>query len=116
MARTFNLEIMTPSKNFFNGAVESIIVTTPQGKEGFMANHEWTCMLLDAGKLMIKEVGAGKDDWRVASAAGGFIDVKDDVIIYTDTIEWDKGNEGRRSKTISGTDKKDNAGVEHGRR
>ena len=50
---SFKLEVMTPSKRFYSGEVEHIIVTTQDGKEGFMADHEWTCKLLDAGQLRI---------------------------------------------------------------
>lgn len=101
MANSFKLEIITPSKLFYDGEVEHLIIKTPQGYEGFMADHTWTCKLLDAGKLRFRERGAGEDDWKEASAAGGFIDIKDDVVVYTDAIEWDKGIEKRRSRTIS---------------
>ena len=35
-----------------------------------------------------REAGAGKDEYRVAAIAGGFIDVRDSIIIYTDAVEW----------------------------
>ena len=31
---------------------------------------------------------AAKNEWRVAAVAGGFIDVKDSIVIYTDAVEW----------------------------
>ena len=103
MANSFWLDVMTPSKKFFSGEVEEVIITTPVGKEGFMAKHSWTCKLLDAGELWIRELGAAPDDWKIASAAGGFVDVKKDMLIYTDAIEWDKGTDRRKSRTISKT-------------
>ena len=86
--KSIKLEIVTPSTLFFRGDVDLVIVTTLDGDEGFMAGHCWGCKLLDIGELWIQEKGAGKDEWRVAALAGGFIDIKDSIIIYTDAVEW----------------------------
>lgn len=88
MANSVKLEIITPSKLFYRGEVELVIATTLEGDEGFMSGHSWACKLLDIGELWIQEKGAGKDVFRVAAIAGGFIDVKDSIIIYTDAVEW----------------------------
>ena len=88
MANSVRLEVITPSKLFYRGEVELVIVTTLDGDEGFMAGHVWACKLLDVGKLWIQEKGAGKNEFRVAAVAGGFIDVKDSIVIYTDAVEW----------------------------
>ena len=88
MATTVKLEIMTPSKLFYQGEVDLVIVTTTEGEEGFMAGHSWACKILDIGEMCIHEPGAGPDDYRSAAVAGGFIDVKDSIIIFTDAVEW----------------------------
>ena len=88
MANSVRLEVITPSKLFYRGEVELVIVTTLDGDEGFMAGHVWACKLLDIGELWIQEKGAAKNEWRVAAVAGGFIDVKDSIVIYTDAAEW----------------------------
>jgi len=88
MANSIKLEIITPSKLFYRGFVELVIVTTLEGDEGFMYGHSWACKLLDIGELWIQEDGAEKDDFRVAAISGGFVDVKDSIIIYTDAVEW----------------------------
>ena len=36
---SFRLEVMTPSKLFYRGEVDMVIVTTKDGDEGFMAGH-----------------------------------------------------------------------------
>ena len=82
------LEVITPSKLFYRGDVELVIVTTLDGDEGFMAGHVWACKLLDVGELWIQEAGAAKNEFKVAAVAGGFIDVKDSIVIYTDAVEW----------------------------
>lgn len=90
MSRAVKLEVITPSKVFYRGRVELVIVRTLEGDEGFMAGHSWACKLLDIGELWIQEEGKSQkdEDWRVAAIAGGFIDVKDSIIIYTDAAEW----------------------------
>ena len=88
MANSVKLEIITPSKLFYRGYVDIVITTTLEGDEGFMYGHSWACKLLDIGELWIQEAGAGKDEYRVAAIAGGFIDVRDSIIIYTDAVEW----------------------------
>lgn len=86
MAKAFHLEIITPSKTFYSGNCEIVIVPTPDGEEGFMADHAWVCALLEVGELWIRE--PGKTSYRAAFIAGGFIDVKDSVVIFTDAAEW----------------------------
>ncbi|MBQ0004761.1 MAG: F0F1 ATP synthase subunit epsilon [Clostridiales bacterium] len=88
MAKSFNLEIITPSNRFYSGEVEHVICKTPVGFEGFMADHTYTVKLLEEGVIRFRESGSGENDWKVAKAQGGFIDVKGDVIVYTDAIEW----------------------------
>lgn len=86
MAKAFHLEIITPSKTFYRGQCELVIVPTPEGEEGFMADHAWVCALLDVGELWIREPGETK--FKAAFIAGGFIDVKGGVVIFTDAAEW----------------------------
>ena len=90
MSRLVKLEIITPSKVFYRGMVRMVIVRTLEGDEGFMAGHSWACKLLDVGELWIQEEtdSPSEDSWKVAACAGGFIDVQDSIIIYTDAAEW----------------------------
>ncbi|MDO4834385.1 MAG: ATP synthase F1 subunit epsilon [Bacillota bacterium] len=85
---SFKLEVMTPSKQFYRGDVDMVIVTTKEGDEGFMAGHVWACKLLEVGELWILEKGADKNDWKVAAVAGGFVEMKESMVIYTDAVEW----------------------------
>ena len=63
-----------------------IIVPTLLGEEGFMADHSWATKLLDVGEMAIQEPGAG--GFKIAAIAGGFIDVKDSIVVYADHAEW----------------------------
>ena len=86
MAKSFTFEIVTPEKLFYIGDAEIVIVRTMSGDEGFMAGHSWAFKLLDAGELRFKE--AGSKEFRIAAIAGGFIDVTENVLIFTDSAEW----------------------------
>lgn len=86
MAKKIKLEIITPSKIFYSGEVELVIVRTLDGDEGFMAGHSWACKLLAVSEMWIQETEA--KDYKIAAIAGGYIDVKDSIIIYTDAAEW----------------------------
>jgi len=86
MAKSFKLKVITPERLFYEGEIEMVIVRTLLGDEGFMANHLWACKLLDTGVLRIKEAGAR--EFKIAAITGGFVDVKGDVVIFTDAAEW----------------------------
>ena len=80
------LEVITPSKLFYKQKVEMVVVTTFTGEEGYMPGHTWACKLLDVGVLKIKEVGA--TEFKKAAISGGYVDVRDNIIIFTDHAEW----------------------------
>ena len=86
MAKSVKLQVLTPDRMFYSGDIEMVIVKTPSGEEGFMAHHAWSCKLLAPGEIWIQEVGA--KNFKVAATAGGFIDIKDDFIVYADAAEW----------------------------
>ena len=97
MAKSVLLEVITPSKLFYKGEVEIIMVRTASGEEGFMAGHTWACKLLDdAGILWIKEAGAA--DYKAASVSTGYIDVRDHITVYTDSAEWFEDIDVERAK------------------
>jgi len=89
MAKRFSLEILTPSSQFYQGSVELVVVNTTSGAEGFMADHAWAIKLLKEGKMKILEAGHEMGDFRYANIKDGFIDVRDNIIIYTDDAEWE---------------------------
>lgn len=86
MAKRVKLKIVTPSKIFYEGDVRLVIVRTIEGDEGFMAGHEWCFKLLQVGEMWIQETE--EEEYRIAAVAGGYIEVKDTVNIYTDAAEW----------------------------
>ena len=91
-----SVEIITPEKLFYRGDVELIVCRTLLGDEGFMARHSWATKLLDIGMLRLKEPDS--DDFLIASIAGGFIDVKDSIVLYTDAAEWAEAIDANRAQ------------------
>ena len=55
-----------------------------------MAGHTWGCKLLDIGELWIREPEAEANTYKLAAVGGGFIDIKESIIIFADSIEWKK--------------------------
>ena len=102
MAKSVKLQVITPSKLFFSGDIEMVVVRTLTGEEGFMANHSWACKLLGVGELAIQE--AGGKELKIAAVSGGFIDVKEDIVIYTDSAEWSEGIDKERALTAKSKD------------
>ena len=98
MANTVKLEIVTPEKHFYRGEVELVIARTLNGDEGFMAGHTWGCKLLDIGELWIREPEAEANTYKLAAVGGGFIDIKESLIIFADSIEWKKDIDVDRAK------------------
>lgn len=96
MPKSMQLEVITPSKLFYKGEVELVIVRTLTGDEGFMAGHTWAVKLLDAGELWFQEAGA--KDFRIAAIAGGYVDVKENITIFTDAAEWPEEIDVERAK------------------
>ena len=86
MAKSFSLEIVTPEAQFYTGEAEIVIVRTLSGEEGFMAEHAWACKLLGKGELRFREPCS--KEHRYAQISGGFVDVRDEILIFTDSAEW----------------------------
>lgn len=82
---TMRIEVVTPAKEFFAGEVESLVVKTTDGYEGFMAGHSWQVSLLVKGDMTIREPGK---EPRKARLGSGYIDVKDSVLVFVDEAQW----------------------------
>ncbi|MBU5676600.1 F0F1 ATP synthase subunit epsilon [Alkaliphilus sp. MSJ-5] len=85
MASTFRLQIVTPSRMFYDDEVEMTIVRTIEGDVGIMRNHMLMVAPLKIGKIRIKKDGQFKE----AAISEGFIQIESDYTrIITDSAEW----------------------------
>lgn len=82
---TFNLQIVTPDKLFYEDDVDMIVVRTTEGDMGILKGHTDYVAALDVGVIKIKKDGVFKE----ATIAGGFIQIdKQKTTIVTEAAEW----------------------------
>lgn len=82
---TFNLQIVTPDKLFYDDDVDMIVVRTTEGDMGILKGHTDYVAALDVGVIKIKKDGVFKE----ATIAGGFIQIdKEKTTIVTEAAEW----------------------------
>lgn len=99
MSKGFHIDIVTPENRFYTGEVESIMVKTSEGYEGFLAGHSWCCKLLaDEGDIKLRPVGDTEN--IVIRLKGGYIEVADTTIVYTDKAEWNDERQRRYYEEI----------------
>ncbi len=80
----FHLKIAASDRAFYDGPCQSLILPTPQGQYGILANHESMVVGIDAGQLRYQAAGA----WTTVVIGVGFARIHDNmVIILADTVE-----------------------------
>ncbi len=83
---TFPLQIITPDKVFFDGAVQCLVVRTTEGDVGILAKHEKYVAALPSGpvKLTLEDGSV-----RIAALSGGALKVSPDrTAILANAVEW----------------------------
>ena len=81
---TFNLDIVTPTRNLDEMVVSYVRCPGLDGSFGIMANHQEGIFSLDVGEIMIKT----KSETKYLSTSGGFAEiVNDGVSILVETVE-----------------------------
>jgi len=95
MASTFRLQIVTPSRTFYDDEVEMTIVKTTEGDLGIMKNHMLMVAPLTIGKVRIKKDGQFKE----AAISEGFVQVESEYTrIITDSAEWPEEIDVKRAE------------------
>jgi F-type H+-transporting ATPase subunit epsilon len=81
----FKLEVVTPERKFFEGEAEMVIIKTPEGEMGILADHEPALVAVEAGILKILVDGK----WQESAVSQGFMEVTHEkTIALVDTAEW----------------------------
>ncbi len=84
MAKTLNLEVVTPEKQVFSDEVQSIIVPAAEGYLGILPNHAPLISGLKPGVIKYRQEGKQK----LLAISGGFMEVSSNkVTILADTAE-----------------------------
>ena len=84
MAKTFQLEIITPTQIFSEGQVNYVRAESPDGQFGIMSHHTAATIALGIGEL--KVVKNGKEYYYATT--GGFADIQSEsVLLLLETAE-----------------------------
>lgn len=83
--KTFHLQIISPTRVFFDEAVDMVEMKTTEGEIGVLAGHIPLTTILEPGVLRIKNDG----NVREAALHDGFVQIrKDKVTVLAESCEW----------------------------
>ena len=83
--KTFNLQIISPTRVFFDEAVDMVEMKTTEGEIGVLAGHIPLTTILEPGVLRIKT----DRNVREAALHDGFVQIqKDKVTVLAESCEW----------------------------
>ena len=95
MAKLFNLKILTPEREFFDGDVEAVTANAPDGKVTVLADHTPFIMPVSVGIISIKRDGV----WEDSVNSEGFMEVHHEgVLIFVQTCEHPDEIDTRRAE------------------
>ena len=84
MSKTFQLDIITPTKVISEGQVEYLRAPSPEGLFGILGGHAIATILMDIGEIKVTK--AGKEFYYATS--GGFADIRpESVMLLVETAE-----------------------------
>ena len=95
MAKLFNLKILTPEREFFDGDVEAVTADAPDGNVMVLADHAPFIMPVSIGNISIKK----EDRWESSVNSEGFMEVRrDGVMIFVQSCEHPDEIDARRAE------------------
>jgi len=84
MSKTFQLDIVTPTKVISEGQVEYLRAPSPEGLFGILGGHAIATILMDIGEIKVTK--AGKEFYYATN--GGFADIRpESVLLLVETAE-----------------------------
>ncbi len=88
MAKTFQVDIVTPEAVIWSGQAEMVSARTTEGDIGVLADHEPTMAALSTGAVTIHHDG----ELTAAGIHGGFLQIfKNQVTLLTDSAQLTEG-------------------------
>ncbi len=85
MADIMKLHIITPNRDFYQGDVTMVELTTTEGQIGIYPNHIPLTAVVSPGVLKIHEEG---QTLEAALLSGFFTILPEEVTIMAETVEW----------------------------
>lgn len=96
--KKFNLQIISPTRIFFDGDVTMVEMKTTEGEIGVYAGHIPLTVILEPGVIRITQEGGTRE----AALHDGFVEIrKDKITILAESCEWpdeidvERANEAR---------------------
>jgi len=95
MSKLFNLKILTPEREFFDGEVEGVTAFAPDGSVMILADHAPLIMPVSIGTISIKKDGI----WDESVNSEGYLEVRQDgVFIFVQACEHPDEIDARRAE------------------
>lgn len=95
MANKLHLRVVTPSRDFFDGDCDMVILKTIDGDTGVLYGHQPLTTVLDLGYLRIIDEGGE----RRSTLLGGFAKVNaEGLTVISDAAEWAEDIDIERAK------------------
>ncbi|MDD7403825.1 MAG: F0F1 ATP synthase subunit epsilon [Butyribacter sp.] len=93
--KTFNLQIISPTRIFFDGDVTMVEMKTTEGEIGVLAGHIPLTAIIEPGVIKIRQ----EDEVKEAALHDGFVKIqKDNVVILAESCEWPDEIDVERAK------------------
>ena len=93
--KLFNLKILTPEREFFDGDVEALTLWAPDGSITILADHTPFLMPVSVGTIRIKKDG----QWEESVNSEGFMEVHHEgVMVFVQTCERPDEIDTRRAQ------------------
>jgi F-type H+-transporting ATPase subunit epsilon len=83
--RTFDLSVVTPEGNVFDGEAQMLVVPGAAGEIGVLARHAPLVAMLKAGEIRVK----ADNEWQSFAAGPGFFKVQRDraIVLVDDAVK-----------------------------
>lgn len=83
--KKFNLQIISPTRVFFDEEVDMVEMKTTEGEIGVLAGHIPLTAILEPGALTIHQDGVNKE----AAMLDGFVEIRmNKVTVLAEACEW----------------------------
>lgn len=93
--KTFNLQIISPTRIFFDGDATMVEMKTTEGEIGVLAGHIPLTAILEPGVLKIHQ----EDGIKEAALHDGFVEIqKSKVTVLAESCEWPDEIDVERAK------------------
>jgi len=84
MARTLQVDVVTPDEKVFSGEVSSIVITAPDGEVGVLPMH--APLIAEMGEGILRFTRGEDNIVETFSAKGGYLQIAEDrAIVLTDS-------------------------------